>query len=540
MKKYLFIIIPCIIITVFSCNDTFLQEDPPHILTGENLFQNTEGFESALNGLYSLVRKERSGGAFSPGNTHNFPYFDIAILSNDNSYSNFYHVRMLVYNNWGEYNNSLSPLVSNTWAWLYKIVNAANTIITRAGNQDIDWTESEKNRIVAEARLIRAWAYRHLTFIWGDVPLTLTETVGSEIKTDWERNSVEEIRNAMEEDLLFAGQHLPETSSIPGKLVKGVATHYLAELYLTQGKNGEAKQKAQALINSGTYSLITQRYGVQAIKPGTPFTDMFLDGNSNKEEGNTEALWVWQHEYNVVGGGTNIMRRWWVTAYFNLKVGGKSPVSISVENGGNGLGRAAATKYALTLYEDGDDRGSEFAWRKYWIINNPNGVPKGYNLGDTLFLNLQQDETLNNAGWPCIRKWDWADPENLTSSPGYNDQVYLRLAETYLILAEAQMKLGDLPGAAATINVLRRRANASEIAAGDVTMDFILDERSRELFSEEHRRYTLLRTNTWFDRVKLYNPIAGPNIISRDALFPVPQDVIDANIDRVIEQNPGY
>ncbi|MFW6369717.1 MAG: RagB/SusD family nutrient uptake outer membrane protein [Bacteroidota bacterium] len=540
MKKYLLIIIPCLVITFFSCNDTFLEENPPHILTGENLFQNTEGFESALNGLYSLVRKERSGGAFVPGNTHNFPYFDIATLGNDNSYSNFYHNRIIVYNNWGEYNNSLSSLVSNTWAWLYQIVNTTNTIITRAGNQDIDWTESEKNRIVAEARLIRAWAYRHLTFIWGDVPLTLTETVGSDIKTDWGKSSVEEIRNAMEDDLIFAEQNLPETSSIPGKLVKGVATHYLAELYLTQGKNEEAKQKAQALINSGTYSLVTQRYGVQSNEPGTPFTDMFLDGNSNKGEGNTEALWVWQHENNVVGGGTNIMRRWWVTAYDRLKVGGKSPIRISVENGGRGLGRAAATKYAVNLYEEGDDRGSEFAWRKYWIINNPNGVPDGYNLGDTLFLDLQQDESLNNAAWTNTRKWDWADPDNLTSSPGFNDQVYLRLAETYLILAEAQMQLGEQAEAAETINALRRRANASEISASDVTMDFILDERSRELFSEEHRRYTLLRTNTWFDRVKLYNPIAGPNITNRDVLFPIPQDVIDANIDRDIEQNPGY
>ena len=73
-----------------------------------------------------------------------------------------------------------------------------------------------------------------------------------------------------------------------------------------------------------------------------------------------------------------------------------------------------------------------------------------------------------------------------------------------------------------------------------VTLDFILDERSRELWSEEHRRYTLLRTGTWFDRTKKFNLIAGKVITLRDTIFPIPQVVIDANLSKTMSQNPGW
>jgi hypothetical protein len=73
-----------------------------------------------------------------------------------------------------------------------------------------------------------------------------------------------------------------------------------------------------------------------------------------------------------------------------------------------------------------------------------------------------------------------------------------------------------------------------------VTLAFILDERSRELVTEEHRRYTLLRTGTWFDRTKQYNLYAGTKIALRDTILPIPQSVIDANLTKPMEQNPGY
>ncbi len=100
--------------------------------------------------------------------------------------------------------------------------------------------------------------------------------------------------------------------------------------------------------------------------------------------------------------------------------------------------------------------------------------------------------------------------------------------------------MGRNDNAAETLNVIRRRSNASEITAADVDIDFILDERSRELVAEEHRRYTLIRTGKLIERAKLYNFNGGQFITERDQLYPIPQEVIDANLTGDMPQNPGF
>jgi hypothetical protein len=537
MKLFIKLVLPLIMILSLGggCSKDILNENPPHILSGDNLYRDLTGFETGLNGAYALVRRERSGPA---NNRVNNLLITIAMSGTDIMYGNYAAGDHEIFDFWGQLNNPQQPFLREVWVWLYETVNAVNVIIERAEKPGINWAEADKNRVLAEARTIRAWAYRHLTYLWGDVPLSLRESTGLTVKTDWTRASVAEIRQQMEQDLLFAEQHLPVTSANPGKLVKGVAQHYLAELYLAMGDNAKAKTKAQELINSGTYKLITGRYGKKASQPGVPFMDMFVDGNSNRSEGNTEALWVLQHEFETVGGeGFNIMRRWLVNRYEQIRIGGRSPFRIVEEYGGRGLGRLSPTRYALQNYEPADDRGSEFAWRWYYVINNQ--VPAGYKLGDTIRLPVVNEAVLQ-ADRPSTRKWDNAPATNVTGNNSYNDQIYLRLAETYLILAEAQFNLGELSDAAETLNVLRRRARASQISAGDVTIDFILDERARELFAEEHRRYALLRTNKWLERTRKYNLVARPHVQERDKLLPVPQDVIDANIGLAMPQNPGY
>jgi hypothetical protein len=371
------------------------------------------------------------------------------------------------------------------------------------------------------------------------VPLKLDESNGSEIHTDFERAPVAEVRKVMEEDLLFAEANLPLVARADGRVNKAVAQHYLAELYLAMGRNADAEAKAAAVVNSGAYRLVTARYGKNASQPGVAFMDQFMDGNANRSQGNTETLWTLQWQQNVLGGGENIMRRYHVNRYYN-----NSGIAVSEENGGRGLGRISPTRWSLNLYEATDERGGPYAIRKYYVYRGPT-VPSGKKIGDTLKLSTGAEKvpasmSPNDPLWPSTRKWDWVDPLSVSNDRAYGDQPYLRLAETYLLLAEAQFKQGKAAEAAATINVLRARAKATPITAAQVSMDFILDERSRELLTEEHRRYTLLRTGTWFARVKAYNPLAGPNIALRDTLLPIPQVVIDANLTRPMEQNPGY
>jgi hypothetical protein len=389
--------------------------------------------------------------------------------------------------------------------------------------------------VLAEARLIRAWSYRHLTYLFGDVPLNLDEASGESVRTDWTRTPKADVLKQMEEDLLFAEANLPATSSMQGKLVKAVAQHYLAELYLEMDEPAKAEVEANAVINSGLYKLITKRYGVQANQPGVPFMDQFMDGNANRNEGNTEVLWSFQLDRDLEGGGLNIMRREWVNRYYTLK-----GINTGAEGyGGRGIGRISPTKWAIDLYEPQDDRGSQFAIRKFLLYNDPTTLPKGKALGDTLKL-VWNKETTNDPLWPSTRKWDWINDVDPAGGYQYNDQPYLRLAETYLLLAEAQFKQGHLDDAATTLNVVRARSNASPISAGQVTLDFILDERSRELLAEEQRRYTLLRTHTWIPRTQAHNPLTAPFMTPRDTVLPIPQAVIDANLGNGMRQNPGY
>lgn len=355
----------------------------------------------------------------------------------------------------------------------------------------------------------------------------------------------------MKSDWIFAQQYLESEPSVRGKISKGAVQHYLAELYLAVNQPDSALYWADQCINNPAYELITERYGVKSDQPGVPFMDMFYDGNSNREEGNKEGLWIWQYEYETIGGGRSIMRRWHSSRYADISVGGVRPLQYTVERGGRGLARISLTKWAIDNYEPQDDRATNFAIRKYFILKDASEnapaaadrLPAGYEYGDTIFLDWEEDITAdskNRVNWPFVRKWESTIESNLQEAGQYNDQIYLRLAETYLLKAEAQFLLGESANAAETLNIIRERSNASPISADEVSIDFILDERSRELLYEEHRRHTLLRTGKWLERVRKFNHNGGQLAAERDRLFPIPQSVIDANLTEEMNQNPGF
>jgi hypothetical protein len=200
-----------------------------------------------------------------------------------------------------------------------------------------------------------------------------------------------------------------------------------------------------------------------------------------------------------------------------------------VDYGGRGIGRLAHTYWAEKLYEKNDDRYSQFALRKYFVKDN----------GDTVFTKVVSNFKINDPYWPNTIKWDYVlNEERVTDNAQFNSMPYIRLAETYLLLAEAEMKLNKRVEAAGWINKIRRRSHASEISAADINIDFILAERTRELLTEEERRHTLNRLGLLVERTKQYNPRAV-GITEDNALFPIPQDFIDTNTGEIL-QNPGY
>jgi len=147
--------------------------------------------------------------------------------------------------------------------------------------------------------------------------------------------------------------------------------------------------------------------------------------------------------------------------------------------------------------------------------------------------------------FPSLNKWIDDTRPDRQKTQGQRDFYLMRLGEAYLLRAEARFQQGDLGGAAEDINVIRTRAAwpgmeaAMQIVAGDVTLDFILDERARELDGEGQRWWDLVRTGKLVERVRLHNPQAAPNIQDYHIYRPIPQDQIDRT-EGGYGQNCGY
>ncbi|HOF21417.1 MAG TPA: RagB/SusD family nutrient uptake outer membrane protein [Bacteroidales bacterium] len=540
-----------------GCMKNVLDENPPNILSGSGILKNYNGFEAVLNGLYNLARYAR----WQPEKIEN------ALNGVDNMCSNYR--RSDIFWNWTTSNNPSDQDLLETWQWLYEMINTANTIIFYS-ERDIDWSggndtpENNKLRILAEARAIRAWAYRRLAYSWGDVPLTLQ--LEQSIKTDWERTPVSEVRSQIIKDLRWAQQYIPTEASLQGRMTKGACQTLLAEMYLTVNKPDSALYWCDQVINNNAYRLTTERYGVNISDPlGSPFGDMFKEGNQNREQGNLEVLWVFQFElFNSIDGQGNRMSRATTGNYNKITVTGSdgklyTPLQYTIERGGRGKTYFSPTKWCIESYDlKNDDRAQNYIFRTSFRLQtqeeNNTGytgtgslpgdkIPPGYEIGDTIWCKWDEDITASHKSlpdWPYSRKGEGTSTSDVQADYSWNDQIYMRLADTYLLKAEAQFRLGQPGQAAGTINIIRQRSNASPVTGADISLDFILDERSRELLLEEERRMTLLRTGKWFERTQLYNKFGGERIARRDTLFPVPQDVIDANLTRPFPQNPGW
>ena len=139
-----------------------------------------------------------------------------------------------------------------------------------------------------------------------------------------------------------------------------------------------------------------------------------------------------------------------------------------------------------------------------------------------------------------IRKIEGTMQQGAINGRTNNDQIRMRLAETYLLRAEAYVHKGQPALAATDINVVRARANAKPVAAAAVTIDYILDERARELIVEEARRRTLVRLGLLYKRAIIHNWDAKATMKPHHELWPIPQKAIDANRDVKLPQNPGY
>lgn len=163
--------------------------------------------------------------------------------------------------------------------------------------------------------------------------------------------------------------------------------------------------------------------------------------------------------------------------------------------------------------------------------------------------NNANDGYTNWQRFPSLKKFQDNLRANLTAQEGGKVFVVYRLGEVYLLAAEAAIGLGNTTEAATYVNVLHTRAaspahkNDYGVTAAQMTLDYIMEERERELAGEHNRWYDIVRPGAQYfvDRVKRYNPRAAPNVQTRHALRPIPQSQIDGVIvGPKYPQNPGY
>ncbi len=527
----------CLSLQVFAaCDDSFLDEEvlsdyAPSTLT------DLPGFEASLIGLYNHYSTFHSV-SWAQG------WVSVWQVGTDIVWPTQPQGMEAPYFEYGRL-NSTDGAADHTWNWSYTMINNANIIVKNIEDPALTGISDEvKTRINAEARFFRGVAYNTLATAFGGVPL-ITEPLTAP-KTDFVRAPLEQVNAQILEDLLFAAENLPDVDiltdllgdKMQSRANKYMANQLLAEVYLRIGEPAKAEAQTDVIINSGKFSLITERYGVKANQPGDPFSDMFIYGNQRRNQGNTEAIWVMEAENprNVPGGMTDNPqhRRNWQASYHNRK--GLIPADSL---GGRGIARMRLNNWVLyDLYDEGDMRNSRYSIRREFWYNDPAhpdlyGQKVPYEGPDTLFI-------IN----PYITKWGHFDPQDVFGYGMWKDHILMRLGETYLLRAEAEFKQGKLEEAAETINVLRERAHAPLVEAGDITLDFILDERVRELLAEENRRFTLMRTGTLVERATRLNDDAPINPITgltqTHLLMPIPQNEIDLNKDAVLEQNPGY
>lgn len=540
-----------LIINLIACDDkNFLAEEPIDFLSPENTFTDPAAFELATANLYFYLRKHV---LFSPGNRpYNLGYYTTEI-----SYAYFAHTYDTYRSKWNLV-TSLDEVALEQWTALFGLVKLANDIITRAEAPEANWPdESRKKSIIAEAKFFRAFAYRYLAHGFGGVPILEKET--TEIMVDLVRASREDVYKFAKSDLEYAVEWLPEEPKQDGRIDKYAAYHVLSEVCISLGEFTEAITAASKVIDNPRYELMTERFGnykngIDMPEPhedikGNVYWDLFRRGNQDRASGNKEAIFIVNIEFGVQGGlGNNndgiLLEYQCGPWYENTKDPDGKPGMVRDPRLGRPINWNQLTnyvKYDIWASDWSNDiRNSEDNIKRHWVYNNPASAYYGQPVD---FNNLSTPiDTLMGGIGPYFTKNSSAfegNPVGFSWGRTYRDFYVIRLAETYLLRAEAHIGNNDLESAAADINVVRSRAHAKPVASGDVDIDYIFDERARELYMEDWRFYHLMRTGKLAERVRKYNE-GVEGISDHNNLLPIPQSEIDRNLGAELKQNPGY
>ncbi len=563
-------IIFALFLVMGSCNEEkFLQEVPLDFYAPENSYVTYANFESAIMNLYDRIRTD----FYSSSDGNSFPSLswtgtEIVFSRNGLSFPM----------NWGALLLPTNSVIVYNALWLpaYRLIYDANVIIGRADSEFSQLTEAQRQKVKAEASFFRAFSYRMLAYLYGGVPLVMEELTSP--KRDYVRSTRQEVYEQCAADLKFAAENLPDIQNADdARISKLTAYHYLAEVYVAMGRWQEAIDAASIVINNPGTALMSQRFGSRVGEASNPkwpwanggdvYWDLFQPGNLNRSSGNREALWVLQYAFQVDGGldGGPRLERELIPRLWQANVNNSKGTATIIPypntyyyGRGSGFTRPSHYFFETVWRRSGyaeDLRNSGFNIVRDFLVNNPASDHNGkWIVKDKLPVRKGSFNDTTRNYYPVVAKAsvpgkhpaelylaDQTVPGSLTSDARdtYRDQYVLRLAETYLLRAEAYLGKNEKALAAADINIVRNRSNAPAVQPENVDINYILDERIRELHFEELYLLTLARLGKLVERARL-TPTTGNNYLPHNNLWPIPYADIEKNMGATLEQNPGY
>jgi hypothetical protein len=567
MKNYFLIILMLSGITACS-----LDEYNPSGITADAIWSSPEGFVTVVNSAYS---EQRAWYGKDNGEWMGEMGTDLWFNSGRANYAN----ELMRYENFIP--STGNPNIT-TWKNMYTAINICNAGINRIGNAGFTDTVM-RNQREGELRYLRAFYYWHVAEQWGGVILSTTET--SSAVTTATRSDIKDFYKLILSDLEYAARHLPVTYGAEySRATQKSALAMLARAYLScayyyaGSEQQDYFKKAKAAVDE-----IIARKAEFGVSLWDNYADVFNPKN-NKQ--NKEALYTISNSLTYTldyDANANRLHMWFLTSYSS-----KPGLQQSMDYGRDGTRYFMPTRALLDFFDDEKDSRFDGSFQTVWICNkaytwtetdaknygkDPSIVGKTMVVGvDTAmyitkhsianksmrpYLVIDRDSVYNTNGTikvgndyvPLKKFMDPITRSAANAQPGFLDILVIRLSEMYLIGAEAALQLGDNNAAATYINVLRTRAAkktpvdytaAMQITASDVTLDFILDERARELAGEHIRWFDLKRTGKLLDRIHTYNPDVT-QVKEYNRLRPVPQTQIDALSNGAeFGQTPGY
>ncbi|MDB5193657.1 MAG: outer membrane protein nutrient binding [Segetibacter sp.] len=572
-----------------NCNKK-LEEKPFTTFTPE-YFKTISGAQNAVNALYSGMRWIYGPEGAVAVSTAGTDEFTAADQTRTGAAGDLLTIC----------NYTLGPAngaILTPWNRSFNNINLANAVVSFAPEVPINATS--RAVLVAEARFLRGLYYLGLVTQFGAVPLDLGTgdlQFNQNPFQGFNRLPTAELLvknyNAMIDDFIFATQNLPDKRPANAfKLSKAAAFLMLARTYTYRAYSAAKDPADFAKAYAASMEVINNpsKYGVTLMQD---YGDVHREGNDYNNEilysveripgdiNSNEAL------SGAIGGGkgvdaANDFTPDYTTVRSPTSGSAFTPANTRTAQYGRPIRRFCPTAWLFnTAFADkNNDSRYDNSFRTVWLATIASGT---FALGDTAFIlaktNAQADSmnsipkryrviaprefyliggSLTNNIYPSLSKYE-DSKKAIPNDPGGRPFVAAKLSELYLLAAEAAIQgAGGGTGEAATlINVLRNRAayrpglSATQLSArraalavssSQMTIDFILDERTRELCGESIRWPDLARRNKLVERVKAFNPDGAPNIKDFHVFRPIPRSQLENTaVDNKQQfQNAGY